>query len=125
MRLGSFKKPGYALFRTLEVHSRGVKAIAVWKTPEISDPASKRTGSVRHNIFVITGSYDGTVKVLSYKDLECIYTFNTHSGGVWDVKIYENLLASCGTDGKVAVLELSSGSTSLQLRYKELRIFLL
>ena len=106
MRLGSFKNPDIELLRQKEVHGKGVKGLAIWNPPEGIDKS--RNDGIKKNPFIVTGSYDGTVKVWSYNDLECLITLNHHPEGVWDVKTHKNLLASCGKEGRVGVLEYSS-----------------
>ena len=106
MRLGSFKNPDIELLRQKEVHGKGVKGLAIWNSPEDIDES--RNDRTRKIPFIVTGSYDGTVKVWSYNDLECKITLNHHPEGVWDVKTHKNLLVSCGKEGRVAVLEYSS-----------------
>ena len=90
MRLGSFKNPDIELLRQKEVHGKGVKGLAIWNSPEdIDESSNDRTRKIP---FIVTGSYDGTVKVWSYNDLECLITLNHHPEGVWDVKTHKNLL---------------------------------
>ena len=103
--MGTLKKPCFELLREKEVHSRGVKAIEVWPTLGSCPQSSKLNYSSRRNPFVATGSYDGAIKIWSYNNLDHITTFTHHSDGVWDVKTHKNVLATCGTDGKVAVIE--------------------
>ena len=66
----------------------------------------------KNKLFIATGRYDGTVKIWSYNDLELVITFLHHADGVWDVKTFKNFLASCGTDGKLAVHKYSPKSNS-------------
>ena len=66
----------------------------------------------KNKLFIATGSYDGTVKIWSYNDLELVITFLHHADGVWDVRAFKNILASCGTDGKLAVHKYSTKSNS-------------
>ena len=107
--------PSVELLRQREVHSRGVKSVCAWKPHQESnlDSTKLKNEHLRKNkVLIATGSYDGTVKVWSYNDLELIITFLHHTDGVWDVKIFKNFLASCGTDGKLAVLKYTPKSTS-------------
>ena len=118
-RQGRCNKPEFELLRQKEVHSRGVKAVSVWQAKDICGGSEKFKSSRHRNPFIATGSYDGTVNIWFYNNLEHIKTFSHHPEGVWDVRTHNNLLASCGTDGKVAVMqyELNSGATRSQTKY--------
>ena len=106
------------MLRQKEIHSRGVKALAKWQAQEPYAQSEKSKATYHRNPLVATGSYDGTVKIWSYNNLDHIITFTHHPDGVWDVRTHNNLLASCGTDGKVAVLqcELKPGATGSRPR---------
>ena len=118
-RLGTPNNPEFELLRQREVHTRGVKSVVAWKPLQESNPEQIKSKSEllkfkvsKNKFFIATGSYDGTVKIWSYNDLELVITFLHHTDGVWDVKIYKNYLASCGTDGKLAVLEYTPKPSS-------------
>ena len=112
------EKPSYKLLREKELHTRGIKCIAFWQTTSNIPQPTKSSVNEAENRLIVTGGYDGTIKIWYYKNFEHINTLNHHTDAIWDVKTFGNLLASCGTDGKVAVLEYTTtpGSTKLQNR---------
>ena len=111
-------KPGFELLRQKEVHSKGVKAVSVWQAKAHCAQSEDSKSSCHRNPFIATGSYDGLVHIWSYNNLEHIITFNHHPHGVWDVRTHNSILASCGTDGKVAVVQYDckSGATGSQAK---------
>ena len=124
MKLGSFKKPAYELLREKELHTRGIKCIAAWKTGSATSQSSKAKGQFdSQNHLIVTGGYDGVIKIWSYNNLCHVTTLNHHTNAIWDVKTFNNLLASCGTDGKVAVLEHTSSPGSTMLQNRQGKIF--
>ena len=123
MKLGSFKKPTYELLREKELHTRGIKCITIWETSSVISQSSKSKGNACQNHLIVTGGYDGAVKIWSYNNLEYVTTLNHHTEAIWDVKTFNNLLASCGTDGKVAVLEYTSSPDSTKLQHRQVEHF--
>ena len=102
----SLVKPTYELLRAKEAHTKGVKCIAVWRTNSNHlKPSISKSSIWRDYLLVVTGGYDGKIKIWGYNNLEYITTLTCHSDAVWDIKTFGNLLASCGTDGKVALIE--------------------
>lgn len=82
------------LLQEKKVHSKAVKCMTLWM-----------------NEYVVTGSYDHTVKVHRIATLDTVQTLLHHTDSVWDVRAEEGrpmgLVASCGMDGRIALIRKS------------------
>ena len=70
-------------------HGKGVKCLARWP------------GSHGH---LVSGSYDGSIKIWDLTNLSLLETLQHHSDAVWDIRVHRSYLASSGMDGNVVVL---------------------
>lgn len=61
--------------------------------------------------YLVTGSYDSTVKLWDYKKGTLLGTLATHKNRVYAVKIHKNWVASSGMDSEVQVTSLFGGET--------------
>lgn len=78
--------------RSKELHNKGIKCLS----------------SSKNHLF--TGSYDGSVRVWDLSTWQAIATLTHHSDAVWDLKTFDRKLVSCGTDGRVCVLNIENES---------------
>merc|ERR1712079_31346 len=77
-------------------HNKGVKCLEMW---------TRRETNVTRRRLLVSGCYDGTIKVWDLPNMSCLFSVHHHSDAVWCVKASGRHLASNGMDGKVVVLE--------------------
>ncbi|TRY63041.1 hypothetical protein TCAL_00328 [Tigriopus californicus] len=78
--------------RSKELHNKGIKCLSSTED------------------YLFTGSYDGSVRVWDHSTWRAIATLTHHSDAVWDLKTFDRKLVSCGTDGRVCVLNIENES---------------
>ena len=77
-----------------DAHGRGVKCLEAWGP-----------------VHMVSGSYDGSIKIWDMVDFSLLITVSQHSDAVWSLRSCHNYLASCGMDGsKAKVVLISSPS---------------
>ena len=73
--------------RSMHPHSKGVKTLA------------------KNRSYLLTGSYDATIKVFNVANWTCLRILNLHDVAVWEIRVFGDCFVSCGMDGNVFIVK--------------------
>ncbi|XP_040577764.1 uncharacterized protein [Lepeophtheirus salmonis] len=79
---------GFKIIKNISCHTKGVKTLARWM---------KR--------YVVTGSYDGNIKIWNEKDWTLVKAIRLNSDSVWDCRTCDPYLAACSLDGTIFLFQ--------------------